>query len=81
MAPQQAPDTVEPPGEKGQLMINRTWAQLLRATASERGAGLAEYGLLVLLIAIVALVAVSVAGEEVSSQYSAIADDITNAGG
>lgn len=61
-------------------MLLRLSARIIQAFHSERGAGLAEYGLLVILIAIVALVAVAVAGEEVSAQYSTIADELTDAG-
>lgn len=39
---------------------------------SEKGASMVEYGLLVVLIAIVALVAVSVMGEQTSEMYSEI---------
>ncbi len=46
---------------------------------SERGAGLAEYALLVMLIAMVALVAVTLAGAEVSEQYSFIASSVESA--
>lgn len=55
--------------------------RIVRLLNQERGAGLVEYGLLVILIAVVALVAVAVTGEEVSAQYSSIADELTNAGG
>lgn len=41
-------------------------------TAPERGAGMVEYGLLVGLIAVVALVAVKAFGSGVSSQFSSI---------
>lgn len=51
-------------------MAKRQWARLL---TSERGAALIEWGLLVVLIAVVALIAVSLAGEEVSGNYSEIA--------
>ncbi|MCZ6739580.1 MAG: Flp family type IVb pilin, partial [Actinobacteria bacterium] len=39
----------------------------------EKGASMVEYALLVVLIAIVALVAVSLAGDEISSVFSEIA--------
>ena len=39
-----------------------------------------EYALLVVLIAVVALIAVTVAGEELSSQYSNIASGVASAG-
>lgn len=52
------------------------WAWLQSRLVTERGAGLAEYGLLALLIAIVALLAVQFAGGEVSETYSEIASGI-----
>ena len=49
-----------------------------RFLIDDRGAALVEWGLLVVLIAIVALVAVSVAGEEVSETYSEIASAVSD---
>ena len=46
----------------------------------EAGANLAEYGLLVVLIAVVAMTAVTVAGGEVSSTYSEISSELVEAG-
>lgn len=46
----------------------------------DRGASMVEYGLLAVLIAIVALVAVQLAGTELSATYSEIASDVGNAG-
>lgn len=46
---------------------------------SESGAALVEWGLLVILIAVVALLAVTLAGQEVSSQYSIIVDELQSA--
>ena len=43
---------------------------------SDRGASMVEYSLLVLLIAIVALVAVALAGNELSETYSEIASGV-----
>ena len=43
----------------------------------DRGAALAEWGLLVVLIAIVALVAVTIAGSELSGTYSEIASALS----
>jgi len=45
----------------------------------ERGASMVEYALLVVLIAIIALVAVSIAGEEVSETFSDIASGLNQA--
>lgn len=42
----------------------------------DRGASMVEYALLVILIAIVALVAVRLAGTEVSENYSEIASSL-----
>ena len=47
----------------------------------ERGASMVEYALLVVLIAIVAFVAVQLAGDQLSTLYSTIADSVTNAAG
>jgi len=44
------------------------------------GASMVEYALLVVLIAIVALVAVQVFGDNLSSTYGSIADDLVEAG-
>ena len=45
---------------------------------SERGAAMVEYAFLVILIAIVAFVAVGIAGREVSTAFSTVADGLTN---
>lgn len=47
----------------------------------DRGAALVEWGLLVVLIAIVALVAVTLTGTSVSETYSEIASNLETAGG
>jgi pilus assembly protein Flp/PilA len=46
---------------------------------SERGASMVEYALLVVLIAIIAVVAVQIAGENVSKVFSSIADSLGGA--
>jgi pilus assembly protein Flp/PilA len=46
----------------------------------DHGASMVEYALLVVLIAIVALVAVQLAGTELSSTFSEIANQVGNAG-
>lgn len=48
-----------------------------KALDGDRGAALVEWGLLVVMIAIVALVAVTVGGNEVSESYSEIASAVT----
>jgi pilus assembly protein Flp/PilA len=45
-------------------------------TAPERGASMVEYGLLLALIAIVAMVAIKAFGSGVSSQFSSIASTV-----
>ncbi len=57
-------------------MISRTVNKFL---TDDRGASMVEYALLVILIAIVALVAVTVAGTELSSTYSEIASSVGGA--
>ena len=44
--------------------------------STEEGASMVEYALLVVLIALLALVAVTLAGEELSSSYSDIASSL-----
>ncbi len=51
-----------------------------RIRFEDRGASMAEYGLLVVLIAIVALVAVELAGTELSGTYSEIGSSLVEAG-
>lgn len=53
-----------------------SWLQDRIDTASERGAGMVEYGLLAGLIAIVAMVAVKAFGSGVSSQFSSITSSV-----
>ena len=48
------------------------WTKLTGWMAEEKGASMVEYALLVVLIAIVALVAVRLAGSQVSSTFSEI---------
>lgn len=45
---------------------------------TERGASMVEYALLVILIAIIALVGVRIAGQQVSVAFSTVADGLTN---
>jgi pilus assembly protein Flp/PilA len=55
------------------------WTKVTTWMKDEKGASMVEYALLVVLIAIVALVAVSLAGTEVSSVFSEIADELGGA--
>lgn len=52
----------------------------LKIISTERGASMVEYSLLVVLIALVALVAVELAGDELSLTYSEIASEVREAG-
>lgn len=56
------------------------YARLMRVLTSERAASMVEYSLLVLLIAIVALVAVTMAGTQLSGTYSEISSNLVDAG-
>lgn len=55
------------------------YARIMSHLVSEKGASMVEYSLLVLLIAIVALVAVTVAGGELSETYSEISSNLVDA--
>lgn len=66
--------------DPGKQTMSKLVARIQLFAQSERGAGLVEYALVALLIAIVALIAVQSAGEEVSSQFSTIASGMTDAG-
>ena len=52
------------------------WTKVTAWLEEEKGASMVEYALLVVLIAIVALVAVSLAGDEVSGTFSDIASGL-----
>jgi pilus assembly protein Flp/PilA len=54
------------------IIVLFAWLQNRLGTASERGANMVEYGLLLALIAIIAMVAVKAFGSGVSSQFSSI---------
>ena len=54
-----------------------SWFMKLRD--DEEGASMVEYALLVVLIALIALVAVQLAGSELSLTYSEIASSVGNA--
>ena len=53
------------------FMVKLRWA--------EEGASMVEYALLVVLIALIALVAVQLAGSQLSQTYSEIASSVGNA--
>ena len=60
--------------------LKTLWTKAIAWTADERGASMVEYALLVVLIAIVALAAVAVAGDELSETYSEISSGLVGAG-
>lgn len=57
------------------LFILRTWLQC-KFSSDERGASMVEYGLLLALIAVIAIVAVKLVGENVSSKFSNVASEL-----
>jgi pilus assembly protein Flp/PilA len=52
------------------LFVLKTWLEAKFKTDDERGASMVEYGLLLALIAVVALVAVKALGDNVSTRFS-----------
>jgi Flp pilus assembly pilin Flp len=52
------------------------WTKVTTWLKDEKGASMVEYALLVVLIAIVALVAVQIAGSEVSETFSEISSGL-----
>ena len=54
------------------------WTKVTSWMREEKGASMVEYALLVVLIAIVALVAVQIAGREVSETFSEIGSGLDN---
>ena len=54
------------------------WTKLTTWVKEEKGASMVEYALLVVLIAIIAIVAISIAGRQVSTAFSTIANTLSN---
>jgi pilus assembly protein Flp/PilA len=52
------------------------WTRLTVWAKAEKGASMVEYALLVVLIAIIAIVAVSIAGQNVSKAFSTVAGSL-----
>lgn len=52
------------------------WVKLTTWMKDEKGASMVEYALLVVLIAIIALVAISIAGQNVSKAFSTVAGSL-----
>ncbi len=57
------------------LFVLKTWLQAKLAT-DERGASMVEYGLLLALIAVIAIVAVRALGDGVSTKFSSVNSSI-----
>jgi len=53
-------------------IVSRLWVKSSNWIAEEKGASMVEYALLVVLIAIVAILAIRLAGNQVSSAFSEI---------
>ena len=52
--------------------MSRLWTRLIGRIAEDRGASMIEYALLIVLIAIIAILAIRLAGNQVSSAFSEI---------
>jgi pilus assembly protein Flp/PilA len=52
------------------------WVKFTTWLKDEKGASMVEYALLVVLIAIIALVAISIAGKNVSKAFSTVAGSL-----
>lgn len=52
------------------------WTKLTAWAKDDKGASMVEYALLVVLIAIIALVAITIAGENVSKAFSTVAGSL-----
>jgi pilus assembly protein Flp/PilA len=52
--------------------VSKVWVKIWSTVAEEKGASMVEYALLVVLIAIVAILAIRLAGNQVSSAFSEI---------
>ena len=57
------------------FFILKTWLQA-KFASDERGASMVEYGFLLALIAVIALVAVSTFGTSVSTRYSSVSSAV-----
>jgi len=57
------------------LFILKTWLQA-KFTSDERGASMVEYGLLLALIAVIAIVAVRALGTGVSEKFSEVNSEL-----
>ena len=57
------------------VFLFKTWLEA-KLGSDERGASMVEYGLLLALIAVIAIVAVRLVGTNISTKFSGIASDL-----
>ena len=60
------------------LYVLKTWIQAKFNLGDERGASMVEYGLLLSLIAVIAIVAVKTLGGSVSTKFSDVNTSLTS---
>ena len=60
-------------------LVNRIWSRVARVIRNDDGQGLAEYALILALIAIIAIVALIFMGNQVSDKLSVIGSAIDGA--
>jgi len=58
------------------MIMSRTFSNLKSFVRDEEGASLAEYGLLLALIAVVCIAAIALVGTNVSSMFSTVSGSI-----
>ena len=66
------------PEQKKEVKMLSLWTKLTTWVKEDKGASMVEYALLVVLIAIIAIVAISIAGKQVSTAFSTIANTLSN---
>ena len=59
-------------------LVNRIWSRVARVIRNDDGQGLAEYALILALIAVIAIVALIFMGNQVSHKLSTIGSAIEN---
>ena len=58
------------------LFVLKTWIQAKINADSERGASMVEYGLLLALVAVIAIVALKALGTNVSAKFSTVSQSL-----
>ncbi|MGH9008229.1 MAG: Flp family type IVb pilin [Acidimicrobiia bacterium] len=58
------------------LYVLKTWLQAKFNMDSERGASMVEYGLLLALVAVIAIVALKALGTNVSAKFSTVSQSL-----